>query len=86
MSLEAVSLAILAALMLGTIVRVVMGPTTWDRLIGIGLIASKITIAAVIMALYFEESYILDVALILAIIGFLAKVLIARYIERSGNV
>ncbi len=86
MSIEIVALSVLVVLILGTIVRIAIGPTTWDRLIGIGLIASKVTIAAVIMALYFEESYILDVALIIAIIGFLAKVLIARYIERSGNV
>ena len=86
MSIEIVALIVLILLMLGTIVRIALGPTTWDRLIGIGLISSMITIAAIVMALHFDESYILDVALSLAIIGFLAKVLIARYIERSGNV
>ncbi len=86
MSVLEIALLLIALLTVGTVIRVFIGPTVWDRLIGIGLIASKVTIAAVLMSLYFEESYILDIALILAIIGFLAKVLIARYIERSGDI
>ena len=85
MNALAVSLIGLTVLTAGTLVRVLIGPTVWDRLLGIGLTATKITLAAVVLALYFEEGYFVDVALILAIIGFLAKLLIARYIERSGD-
>ncbi len=85
MSVLEIAMLVLVALTVGTVVRVFIGPTVWDRLIGVGLVASKVTIVAVLMSLYFEESYILDIALILAVIGFLAKILIARYLERQGD-
>ncbi len=77
---------LLAVLVTGTLVRIAMGPTVWDRLIGVGLIASKVTMGGVLIALISGESYVLDVALIFAVIGFLAQVLIARFIERKGDV
>ena len=86
MTVVEIALLVIVLLTVGTVIRVFIGPTVWDRLIGIGLVGSKVTIAVVLMSLYFEESYILDIALILAVIGFLAKVLIARYIERGGDI
>ena len=77
---------VLAGLVTGTLVRIVIGPTVWDRLIGVGRIASKVTMGGILIALISGESYVLDVALIFAVIGFLAQVLIARYIERKGDV
>lgn len=81
-----IALFVVGLLILATVIRVLLGPTVWDRLLGVGLISSKLVVGAILLAIHFSESYILDVALILAIIGFLAKVLIARYIERSGDV
>lgn len=86
MTTSAIAFIVLAVLVTGTLIRVAWGPTVWDRLIGVGLIASKVTMGGVIVALVSGESYILDVALIFAVIGFLAQVLIARYIERRGDI
>lgn len=68
----------------GSLVRVVIGPTIWDRLLGVGLSASKITLAAIIVSLMIGESYLLDLALLFSILGFLVTVLLARFIERRG--
>ncbi len=86
MTSSTVVFVVLGILVTGTLIRVAMGPTVWDRLIGVGLVASKVTMGAVIVALVSGESYVLDVALIFAVIGFLAQVLIARYIERKGDI
>ncbi|TVQ37139.1 MAG: pH regulation protein F [Spirochaetaceae bacterium] len=68
----------------GSLVRVVIGPTVWDRLLGVGLGASKITLGVIIVSLSIAESYILDLALLFAILGFLVTVLLARFVERRG--
>ena len=68
----------------GSLVRVVIGPTIWDRLLGVGLGASKITLGVIITSLSIDESYILDLALLFSILGFLVTVLLARFVERRG--
>ena len=51
-----------------------------------GLGASKITLAVVVYGLMIGESYIYDLAMIFAVLGFLATVLLARFIEQKGEV
>lgn len=79
-----VALALIGASTVGSLTRVVLGPSIWDRLLGVGLSASKITLAVIIVALAFDESYILDIALLFSILGFLVTVLLARFVERRG--
>ncbi len=69
----------------GSLVRVVIGPTIWDRLLGLGLVASKITLGTVLVGLRFSASYILDLALLFTALGFLVTVLLARFVEQSGE-
>jgi multicomponent Na+:H+ antiporter subunit F len=80
------ALIILGVSTLGSLSRVVIGPTIWDRLLGVGLGASKITLAVVVYGLMIGESYIYDLAMIFAVLGFLATVLLARFIEQKGEV
>ena len=70
---------------IGSLVRVIIGPTVWDRMLGLGLTASKVTLGVILTAFLFEESYILDLALLFSILGFLVTVLLARYVERRGS-
>lgn len=86
MSFYPVALIILGVSTLGSLSRVVIGPTIWDRLLGVGLGASKITLAVVVYGLMIGESYIYDLAMIFAVLGFLATVLLARFIEQKGEV
>ena len=69
---------------LGSLIRVFMGPTIWDRLLGFGLAASKVTLAVMMAAFTLEAGYILDLAFLFAMLGFLTTVLLARFIERRG--
>lgn len=78
-------LTTLIVLICATVLRILIGPTIWDRLIGVGLIATKVTVAGVFAAVFFEAGYMLDMALIFAVLGFLATVIIARFIERRGT-
>jgi multicomponent Na+:H+ antiporter subunit F len=78
------ALSLIGISTIGSLVRVIMGPSIWDRLLGVSLSASKITLAVIIIALAFGESYILDIALLFSILGFLVTVLLARFVERRG--
>ncbi len=78
------AIIVLGVSTVGSLVRVVIGPTIWDRLLGVGLGASKITLGVIITSLSIDESYILDLALLFSILGFLVTVLLARFVERRG--
>jgi multicomponent Na+:H+ antiporter subunit F len=79
-----VALVLIGLSTVGSLVRVVLGPTIWDRLLGVSLGASKITLAVIIVSLASDLSYVLDLALVFSILGFLVTVLLARFVERRG--
>lgn len=85
MSFLEVSLVILAGLAVGGLVRILFGPTVWDRLLGMSLISSKIIVAIVIFAVILERSFLMDIAIIYSLLGFISSVLIARFIEKKGD-
>ncbi len=80
-----VVLSIMAFFTILVVIRVIIGPTIWDRLLGLNMISSKIIVSIVILAVLLDKSFLLDIALVYAVLGFLGTVLIARFIERSGN-
>ena len=84
-SIMIAALSVLALLILAVVLRVIMGPTIWDRLLGMNMIASKILVAIVILAHLLELSYLLDIALVYAVLGFLGTILIARFIESRSQ-
>ncbi len=86
MNFLSIMLSGFALLLAGTMVRVFIGPTVWDRLLAFNLVASKIVIAIVLFALLMEKPYLLDVAIVYSLIGFVATVLIARFVERKDKV
>ena len=62
------------------LVRVVKGPTHFDRLIGLNLMVSNITVIIVILAVYYNHLVYLDVALVYAILGFISIIAISKYL------
>lgn len=83
MNFYAVVLAILALLTIGGITRVIIGPTIWDRLLGLNLVSSKIIMAIIVFALIIERTFLLDIAIVYSLLGYIGSVLIARFIERK---
>lgn len=82
--MAAVVLAVLALSAVLAFVRVVRGPTLPDRVVAIDLIA---TVAVGILgtsAVAFNEPALLQPALVLGLITFIATIAFARYVERTG--
>jgi len=63
-----------------SMVRVIIGPTPEDRLIGLNLVVSQVVGILVVMAVKFERYIYLDVALVYAILGFVGVMAIAKYL------
>jgi len=80
-----VVLSVLAVLVALVTIRLILGPTVWDRLLALNMIFSKMTVAIVVLAILTGRSFYLDVALVYAVLGFVGMVLIARFIERRGD-
>ncbi|MDD3305721.1 MAG: monovalent cation/H+ antiporter complex subunit F [Acetobacterium sp.] len=80
------TLLVIAIYITLVLVRVILGPTIWDRLLGLNAISAKIIMSIVILALITNQSYLLDVALVYALLGFISTVLIARFIEKKGDI
>lgn len=62
------------------LVRIVSGPTHFDRLIGLNLMVTNITVIIVIMAVHYNYLVYLDVALVYAILGYVSVIAIAKYL------
>ncbi|MBN1687070.1 MAG: pH regulation protein F [Spirochaetales bacterium] len=73
-----VSYFLVASSILG-LVRVVIGPTTADRLVGINLVAAQVLALIVIAAVDQKNWAYLDVALVYDIFGFIGILAVARF-------
>ncbi|MBR4634798.1 MAG: sodium:proton antiporter [Clostridia bacterium] len=59
------------------LIRAIRGPRTGDRVMGINMINTQTLLAIAVIALYLNESWLLDVCLIYALISFLAVAVLA---------
>ncbi|WP_459195025.1 monovalent cation/H+ antiporter complex subunit F [Halosimplex sp. J119] len=81
--------AILGGLMLATVVtllagyRVINGPTVPDRVVGLDTIGTNVVAIAALFALQTGEGLFVTVSLVLAIIGFISTIAVARFITEG---
>lgn len=76
---------VILAIMLGLLVpygiRVVIGPSVWDRLLGVNLISSKIIIIIILYASITEMTFLLDFAIIYALSGFIGTIFLSLFLS-----
>ncbi|MBP1925998.1 multicomponent Na+:H+ antiporter subunit F [Sedimentibacter acidaminivorans] len=75
----------LSIVIIGSMYRAIKGPSAADRLIAINVIGTKTIVLILMISLVFRENYFVDVALVYALISFVASVVIANYIEKIGG-
>ncbi len=69
--------------MVAACIRLILGPSRADRVVALDLITMLLVAIAAQLSLLYEESAYLDLGLAIALIGFLATVAFARYIENA---
>ena len=72
------ALVILALLMLALMPKVVKGPRFTDRIVAVNAINTMVTASIVLLSRLHRAPYLLDVALIYALLGFTAVTLLTR--------
>jgi len=77
------ALVLSAAMTLAVGYRVVRGPTTPDRVVGLDTVGTNVVAIAVLYALLTGQAFFVDVSLVLAIIGFLTTIAVARYVTEG---
>ncbi len=85
MSFHEITLVLLALMCILVIIRSVIGPSIWDRLLGLSMLSAKIITIICLFALMSGKTMFLDVALIFSLLGFISNVLISRYVRRKIN-
>ena len=83
-------LIVLAVMLLLCLVRAVLGPRIADRLVSVNMMGTMIMCIIVILGVIMEEGYLADIALIYAMISFLAVVVLTKvytgvYLEQQAK-
>ncbi len=87
-----VIMIILSVIICACFVRAILGPRFTDRLVAANMIGVKAIVFIALLTVFLEESFLADVALIYALLSFLAVVVIARIVvlrersEKSRNI
>ncbi len=64
----------------------IKGPSVWDRLLALNLFSVTMIIVMIIYALIENLDYLLDIAIVYALLGFIGIVFMARFIQRKGKI
>jgi len=74
---------VLLCLMILYMIRGVKGPTIWDRLLALNLIATKIIVIIVVFASLQDEAFLLDFALLYSLSSFIGTIFIALFLSKQ---
>jgi len=80
MSILLIMTYILSVLALLVTIRLIIGPTYFDRLIAVNLLVVIITAIMAIIAVEYRRHVYFDVALVYAVLGFVSVIAIAKYL------
>ncbi|SHH62919.1 monovalent cation/H+ antiporter complex subunit F [Clostridium grantii] len=75
----------LAVTILLCMYRAVKGPSVEDILVAVNVVGTKTIVLILIASFIMNETYFVDVALVYALISFIASVVISKSIETEGG-
>ena len=71
-------IVVLGVLILLTIIKSIIGPRLTDRIVSVNMVGTSVVSCIVLLTLYLDHSYILDMSLIYVIISFIAVVVLTN--------
>ncbi|MCK4911787.1 MAG: hypothetical protein KAR83_09095 [Thermodesulfovibrionales bacterium] len=80
---EAAAILILIAVFL-VLYRAVKGPTIYDRVLAVNVIGTKTVVLLAIIGFISARPHFLDIALVYALINFIATIAILKYMDTGG--
>lgn len=73
-----IALMALALGLLFALLRAIRGPRIADRIMGINMIGSMVSVTLAILSVWLRQSWLLDVCILYAMISFLGVVVLAK--------
>ena len=74
-----IAMIILSITILLLIYKAYLGPRFTDRVLSVNVINVKIIVLICILAVFLEESYVVDIAIVYALFSFLSVIVLARF-------
>lgn len=71
---------VLALLIFAALVRAILGPRFTDRIIAVNVINTLVIAEITLLSVWLREDFLVDVALVYALLSFLAVVVISRLV------
>jgi len=73
--------ACFAVFMIVSILRIGLGPTVADRVVGLDTINTLIVASMIVLGAAFDQVVFIDVAIIYALLSFVGTLYVAKYLE-----
>ncbi|MGS0973762.1 MAG: monovalent cation/H+ antiporter complex subunit F [Candidatus Izemoplasmataceae bacterium] len=80
-----ITMFIMILAILAGFIKMIIGPTIWDRILMVNLISAKVVLFVAVYAIYVDSILILDIAISYGITGFLTITLLSKYIMTGGR-
>lgn len=77
---------IIVVLAMGLLYRVADGPTMEDRVIAINAVGTNTVVVLALLAAALDQPGFLDIAIVYALLNFLASIAISKFIVERGGV
>lgn len=81
-----VIMILLFILSLFSLLRVLIGKNIWDKILSFNLFSSKFILIILLYSLVSDLSYLMDLAMVYTLLGFVSVVFITRFIQRKGSI
>ena len=66
------------------LIRLILGSTIPDRLVALGTMNTIVIVIMIILGAAFKEVFLIDVAIVYALLSFITTLFIAKYIEKGS--
>jgi multicomponent Na+:H+ antiporter subunit F len=88
MTLEPSNVLLIGAAILGVgiliaIIRILLGPTSADRVVALDTVNTLVVGLMIALGAFYLEVIFIDIAIVYAILSFVTTIFIARYMEQS---
>ncbi len=80
---EVASIAVLLAIPLA-LYRAIRGPLVYDRVLAANVIGTKTVVLIALVGFVYERPHFMDIALVYALINFLATIALLKFRETGG--
>ncbi len=69
-----------------SLIRLIKGPSFWDRLLALNIITSKVVIFLIFLSIEKKLPYLLDMSLAYGILGLWSVIFISQFVSTKGDV